>query len=225
MNRTFSNPDADGVVSDEHRRRPSKGFLNPIMLILVRLALRLRYRVRVTGLDKIAAKGREKILFLPNHTSLIGPVILLTILYKDFAPLSLADEDRTSHPFVRWLSNRFGAYRLPSVERYGPGAAEGIKKALANVMNDLQRGHNLLIYPSGRLKRSYREEIGAASGVETILSAVADARVVLIRDNGLWGSSFSWAPTGRSPDLRTGLMRGLEYPVPERPLFYAPPKR
>lgn len=208
---TVSTPGRDGVVPDRQPGRDTRGFLNRLIVFLARVAFRLRYRISVTGLDEIAAKGREKILFLPNHTALIDPVILLTILYKDFAPRSLADEYRTSHPLIRWFSNRFGASPLPSVERYGFAAAEGVRKALAKGIEDLQMSRNLLIYPSGRLKRSYREEIGAASGVETILSAVPDARVVLIRNNGLWGSSFSWAATGRSPDSRTSLKRVIKY--------------
>lgn len=54
------------------------------------------------------------------------------------------------------------------------------------------------------------EEIRAASAVKLILEQVPDVRVVLVRQNGLWGSSFSWA-SGKNPDVMFNLKQGLKY--------------
>jgi acyl-CoA synthetase (AMP-forming)/AMP-acid ligase II/acyl carrier protein len=211
MDRTHSRLHRKGAASRAHVGGTTKNVLNDLLVLLVKSALGLRYRVTVRGLDKIASRGKGKILFLPNHAALIGPVILLTVLYKDFAPHSLADEFRISHPLVRWLSRRFGANPIPSLENSGPEAVKGVKMALATAAEELQKGGNLLVYPAGRLKRTSREEIGAASAVETILRNVPDARLVLVRHNGLWGSSFSWATTGKAPRFWPNFRRGLGY--------------
>ena len=62
-------------------------------------------------------------------------------------------------------------------------------------------GENLLFYPSGRLRQQHREEIRAASGTEILVKAVPEARVVLVRVTGLWGSSYSLAFDGRMPSV------------------------
>jgi long-chain-fatty-acid--[acyl-carrier-protein] ligase len=54
------------------------------------------------------------------------------------------------------------------------------------------------------------EKIRATSAVKLILEQVPDVRMVLVRQNGLWGSSFSWA-SGKNPDLMFNLKQGLKY--------------
>jgi len=62
-----------------------------------------------------------------------------------------------------------------------------------NVVNGLQQGDNILLYPAGKVYRSRHESLGANSSVALVLKRVPQARVVLIRTTGLWGSSFSRA--------------------------------
>jgi len=71
--------------------------------------------------------------------------------------------------------------RYEEIRRKGPGP------------DGLRQGENLLLYPAGRIYRSRWEELGGNSGVEQILERVPDARVVLVRTRGLWGSGFSFA--------------------------------
>ena len=42
-----------------------------------------------------------------------------------------------------------------------------------------------------------------------MLKAAPEANVVLIRTRGVWGSSFTYAPTGNMPDLRGSALRGI----------------
>lgn len=65
------------------------------------------------------------------------------------------------------------------------------------------------MYPAGRLKRQWEEKIGATSATEEIAKAVPGLRVVLMRQNGLWGSSFSWA-LGKKPSLFGALLQGIK---------------
>ncbi|MBU1163287.1 MAG: AMP-binding protein [Proteobacteria bacterium] len=184
--------------------------LNTLLGLLGKILLRLRYSIEIKGLDDIQSKGKSRILFLPNHPALIDPAIIVSILHKDFAPRSLAVEFRLANPLIAWISKRFGARLIPDIPRTGPAASTFIKEALAEIIEDLRAGGNLLLYPAGRLKKRYLEEIGATSAVEVILEQVPDVRVILVRQNGLWGSSFSWA-SGKNPDLMFNLKQGIKY--------------
>ncbi len=178
--------------------------------VIVQLLLRLRYRISVRGLEEIRSRGMERIVFLPNHPALIDPVIIVSILYKDFRPHSLADAFRIRHPLVGWIARRFGARPLPAVATGGSTVLSAVNREIDAATRDLSEGANLLIYPGGRLKRGYLEEIGSRSAVQRIVEACPDVRIVLIRQNGLWGSSFSWA-SGKSPDLLPNLKHKARY--------------
>ena len=206
--------------------------MDALIRILIRFLLSLRYRIRVTGLSEIKARGREGILFLPNHPALVDPVIIMTLLHKDFAPQALGDELRINQPLIGPFSRHFGVRVIPDISRAGAGGVERTRQVISETIEDLKKGENLLLYPAGRMKRTYLEEIGATSAVETILESAPEVRVVLVRQNGLWGSSFSWA-SGRSPDIIEVLKRNLKYLflngiflMPRRPVeieFVEPP--
>jgi acyl-[acyl-carrier-protein]-phospholipid O-acyltransferase/long-chain-fatty-acid--[acyl-carrier-protein] ligase len=183
--------------------------------------LSLRYRVTVTGLDAVRQKGRHGILFLPNHPALGDPVLILSLLYRDFAPRSLADEYQIDRPIIRSLARWLGTRILPNLERRGVGAADATRRVLDASIDGVGRGENLLLYPAGRIKRGRLEDVGAASGVKTLLDQVPGVRVVLVRTNGAWGSSLSWGFTGRYPQLGPVLRRGLKY-VLLNGLFFMP---
>ena len=186
--------------------------------------LSLRYRLKVTGLKAIRAKGQSGIVFLPNHPALGDPVVVLALLYGGFAPRSLADEYQISRPVIRSLARWFGARPLPNLERRGVEAVDGTRHALAETIEGLKHGENLLLYPAGHIKRGCLEDIGASSGVKAVLDGVPGIRVVLVRMHGVWGSSLSWGFTGRYPQLVPMLGRGLKYLLLNG-LFFMPRRR
>ena len=183
--------------------------LGRLLMGMVRRILSLRYRVEVSGLDAVRAKGRRGLLFLPNHPALGDPAVMLALLYRDFAPRSLADEYQIDRPVIRTLARWLGARRLPNLERRGVEARGATRQALAETIEGLRGGENLLLYPAGHMKHQALEELGAASGVKTVIDAIPDVRVVLVRMNGVWGSSLSWAFTGSAPQFASVLRRGL----------------
>jgi long-chain-fatty-acid--[acyl-carrier-protein] ligase len=174
---------------------------------LSRFLLWLRYRVRVRGLDEVARRGARGIVFLPNHPALIDPIILMTLLNKRFAPRAVADQDQIDRPFIRWFAKVAGVLPLPSIARYGPGARPEIERTLAKAVEGVRRGENLLFYPAGHAQHSRLEDLRGNSGAEMILRGAPEARIVLVRTRGLWGSSFSWA-SGRPPDVGRALKKG-----------------
>ena len=199
-------------------------FLLRLVLWMARRIFSLRYRVEFRGLDRIRAAGRAGIVFLPNHPALIDPVMMILYLYPDFSPRSLADEWQVGRPVIGHLARMFGARVLPNLERGGLSSLERTRRTLTETIEGLKAGENLLLYPAGHLKHGYLEEIGAASSVKLILEQVPGVRIVLARQNGLWGSSFSFGATGRMPQVLPWLLRGLKC-VLANGVFFMPRRR
>jgi len=174
----------------------------------VKLCLWLRYRIRVKGLDKIAARGRKGILFLPNHPALIDPVIMMSVLHGPFAPRALADQDEIDLFFIRWMARRVDVIPIPDIGRYGQAGRQKVEEALAEGAQWLKQGGNMMLYPAGRLCQTRLEDLGGSSAVETLLREFPEVRVVLVRIRGLWGSAFGWA-SGKTPYAGKALKKGL----------------
>lgn len=174
--------------------------------------LKLRYRLDIRGLDEIVRRGTRGILFLPNHSALIDPVIMVALLHGRFAPRPLADEHQVGRTAFGRIALLMGSRTLPNLERAGTGvnATERTRAALEALVEDLKAGENILLYPAGHLKRGYLEVIGGASGTDMIVKRLPDVRIVLVRQNGLWGSGFSLGATGRMPDFGAALWRGVK---------------
>lgn len=66
-----------------------------------------------------------------------------------------------------------------------------------------------MFYPAGQLKGVGKELIAGASGAHELLKECPESNVVLMRTTGLWGSSFSRALLGKSPDLQKTLLHGI----------------
>lgn len=168
----------------------------------------LRYRVKTVGLREIRQRGRRGILFLPNHPALIDPILVMAKLLGPFGPRALADRRQVDRFVIRDLAKAVGVIPMDDPARLGEARPEAIRAAIDACIDALHRGENVLLYPSGHLMRTRREDLAAGSGVARILHACPDIRVVLIRTTGLWGSRFSWA-SGREPDVANVLKRGL----------------
>jgi long-chain-fatty-acid--[acyl-carrier-protein] ligase len=194
--------------------------INFLLRNFAKSALGLRYRIRITGLGEVAARGTRKILFLPNHPALIDPVILLAYLNKPFAPKALAVAHQIDRFLVRRLAAYLGVHPFPDPVRSPRDSREQVGAAVAACVEDMRRGENLLLYPSGHVYRSRLEDLRGNTAVEQVLREVPDARVVLVRMRGLWGSSFSWA-SGSPPDIGKALRKGLPSLLASG-IFFAP---
>jgi acyl-CoA synthetase (AMP-forming)/AMP-acid ligase II/1-acyl-sn-glycerol-3-phosphate acyltransferase/acyl carrier protein len=187
---------------------------NGIRLVVSWLARRLfalRYRIEVRGLDDVRRRGTRGVLFLPSHMALVDPAIVMVLTDPGFHPRALADEYQITRPVIGTLARLFGARVLPNMEREGLSAMQATRQALDATIAGVREGENLLFYPAGRLRRQRLEEVRAASGTEILVKAVPEARVVLVRQTGLWGSSFSLAFDGRMPQALPTALRGLKY--------------
>ncbi len=190
---------------------------------IVKAGISLRYRVRMKGLDEIGRRGRQGILFLPNHPAFIDPIILLAWLNRDFKPRALADRHQTDRFVIRDLAKAVNIRPMPDLARTrSTDALRAVREVIEDTIQGLKRGENALIYPSGRVYRSRYEHVGGNSAVETILQALPDVRVVLVRTIGLWGSRFSYAP---GPPMIDKTMRFALLSLAANGIFFGPRRR
>ena len=96
-----------------------------------------------------------------------------------------------------------------------------VEKQFNTVVEEIKKGGNFLIYPSGRLKQSGYELLGGASFVHHLLQKAPEVNIVLVRTTGLWGSMFSRAITGASPNFGKTLLHGLKI-ILKNGIFFAP---
>lgn len=202
-----------------------KRILEFVLTVFVRFLLWLRYRIHVKGMESLSPEALSKpggILFLANHPAEIDPCILLTLFWNRFRPHPVAIDYLFRKPGVRFLLEIVGALPIPNFE----GSSNSYKRRQIEITYEkifalLDRKENLLIYPAGGLKNGPEEIVGGASGVHNIINARPNVNVVLIRSTGLWGSSFSRAPTGRTPNLGKAFFNGFKVLL-RNFLFFAP---
>lgn len=163
-----------------------------LLHFFIRILLRFRYRITSTGLDNIQ-QGNRPILFLPNHPALIDPVIVMSLLCGRFQPRPLADEGQISRGLRRKIATLLRTIIIPDLTTGGRDKRKKVEAGIEEVIQGLQQGDNILLYPGGRLMQGPTEELGANSAVWQIISRVPEVQIVLLRTTGLWGSSFSRA--------------------------------
>lgn len=182
---------------------------------IVRLALSLRYKIKVKGLENLKPDQLNRpggVLFLPNHSAIfVDPAIVNQFIWHQFRPRPLIVEYFYYMPLVNSVMKWMGALPVPNFDT----STNSLKRKrneriFQNAIKSLKDGDNFLIYPAGRLKSVAREVIGGASGVHRILQEVPQTNVVLVRVDGLWGSSFSRAWTGKSPSFFPTLWHGVK---------------
>ena len=183
-----------------------KGGMNEAILKLIYIATRfmvgLRYKITLNGIDKIN-NGAKGLLILPNHPAEVDPVILTMSLWKKIKLRPVADEEYYKMPIINKGFKLINTIPMPDMST-GAGYFKRIRieRTLKYIEESLQNGDNVMLYPSGHLTRTGLENIGGASAAARLINNVPEAKIVLVRTTGLWGSSFSTAQTaGVTPDL------------------------
>lgn len=176
--------------------------------VITRVILALRYKVEVKGLDAISRS--EGVCFLPNHPSELDPVILLSLLSKKYRPHPIVVETVYEMPLINSLMKLVGSLPIPDFDLGGNDYTRLLaKRALLDIVNLLNRGENILLYPSGRLKRGPFEEVRGASGAFDIIKQANKVKIVLVRTEGLWGSLFSMARIESSKQVLWTLLKAF----------------
>lgn len=179
-----------------------------------RWVLSRRYEVSVSGVEHLIP-GRTY-LILPNHPAIIDPVVLGTELYRcqvDFRPL--IDESFFSNRLLRHIFSMFDAVRVPDFRRinFRPvlkirpslrDSAWRAKELCSTVLTTLHEGGSVLLYPSGHISATGREEMSNRQLAHNIVSSLPkNVAVIGVRIRGLYGSM--WSRVGGRPAPRFNL--------------------
>lgn len=199
-----------------------------LLCSLGRILFSLRYKIEIKGLENIddqKFKKRGGVLFLPNHPAHVDPIMIGIHLWskREYRPLAIEYmyNQKIVHSFMQLMK----ALPIPNFE----SSVNDIKLKKAEqvmqiMIRGLKRGTSFMLYPAGRLKHTGKEVIGGASAAHRLLQECPEANVVLIRTTGLWGSRFSRALTGQSPNFMKQVKEGV-FCILKNFFFFAPRRR
>jgi len=192
-----------------------------VLAFKIRLLLRLRYKISIHGADIL--QSQNPTLFLPNHQALIDPFILLSYIFKSSSATPVISAKYYNIPVARLYFKQMGAVSVSDLDT-GSRDTQVLKTITRSVYKALYRGSNILIYPSGQLANQGFEKIFNKKSAYHIVANIPDnALVVGVRIKGLWGSIFSKARTGKSPNIFAQLAKGMFYVIAN--LIFLVPKR
>lgn len=188
----------------------------------------LRYKIEVKGIEKLTPEQlnrKEGILFLPNHPAHMDPLINFLWLWPKYWMRPLVIEHVYRLPLMRFLNKIVDSLPIPNFEiAVNEYKVKQGEKSIRAIADGLKRGEHFMLYPAGRLKSVGKELLAGASGAHELLKECPEANVVLIRTTGLWGSSFSRALVGRTPDLQKTLWHGVKV-LFKNLIFFTPRRR
>ena len=197
--------------------------LHKIYWTLCRWLLALRYRVRVTGLDKLRSlKGPT--LVMPNHPGYIDPAIVLAHVRLRQPLRPIVHEDMYRFPLFYPLMVLGRAFEVPNLSKASRQSRLQTIAMLDTLAAALSRGESLLLYPSGRLTRTGTEVLGSARSAAELLERCPQVNIVLVRTTGLWGSMFGCARTGSVPHLTKTLFAAAGWLLASL-VFFLPRRR
>ena len=189
---------------------------------IYRLLLSLRYRVTLEGTEVL--RGEEPLLILPNHQATVDPQLLYAHLYRYTVAFPLVSEMYTRIGILKPLFKQMGAIPVPDLER-GRSGVEEASRLDRIVLNALREGRNMLIYPAGQLaSQGYEKIYNKQTAWKVCRELPAGTRVIGVCIRGLWGSMWSRARNGRSPDFLTTYLKGIFY-VLANLIFFLPRRR
>lgn len=179
------------------------------MVKLYDFILSRRYRVKIKGLEVLAAPGTK--LFLPNHQSHIDPQLIAVVTAKqcDFVPV--ISENILKIPILSYFMNRWNAVSVSKLKG-GKGDPSVLKKIFSQVIEALQNKKSVIIYPSGEISHTPIEKIKNKQSAYVIVSNLPkEVKVIGVRISGLWGSMWSVAWKGKRPSFILAYLKGVFY--------------
>ncbi len=193
--------------------------LSKIIAFKVRTLLRFRYKIKVLGAEVF--QNNAPLFVLPNHQALIDPVVLVSHLYRYTTVTPVISEIYYDIPVAKSFFRKLGAIRVSDLAS-GSRDTQVLKVIIRSVLKGLKRGNNIILYPSGQIAgQGYEKIFNKKSAWHIVGKLPDDALVIGVRITGLWGSMFSKARTGKSPDFFTKLLEGLFF-VLANLLFFVP---
>lgn len=162
-------------------------------------------------------------LILPNHPALVDPIILLSQIYRFSTATPVISEKYFDLPVIKSFFRSLGAVRVSDLES-GSRDTQVLKVIVRSVVKGFRRKNNIVLYPSGQIAGQGFEKISnKKSAYHLVVKLPEEVQVIGVRITGLWGSTWSKAGSGKSPDFFLQLLKGLLYVLAN--LIFFVPKR
>lgn len=178
-----------------------------ILAVFFRLGFSLRYDVKLKG-EELLKENRVK-LFLPNHQALIEPIILQSYIIKYHEIVPAVSAKYFENPFFRLIMKIVNSVPVSDMES-GNRDVEVLNKVKSALLNSILSGKNALLYPSGQLASQGYEKIYNKQGAFNLVSELPENILIVgVRIRGFWGSMWSKAKTGKTPDFLLSLIKAI----------------
>jgi len=177
------------------------------LAFIYRTILSLRYKVTIHG-KEVLQKNNVK-LFLPNHQAIADPQLIVAHVLK-YGTIAPAITDRYyDSKLLNPLFKKLNAIRVTDLTT-DTSDAEVLNDLYTGMLDALKKGHNGIIYPSGQTAGQGFEKIFNKQSAHLIVSKLPDnVTIVGVRVHGLWGSIWSRAWTGKSPNFIITYIKGI----------------
>jgi long-chain-fatty-acid--[acyl-carrier-protein] ligase len=185
------------------------------------LLIRTRYKIRIKGEELFLENSPAFIL--PNHQALVDPIILLSQIYRYSTATPVVSEIYFDLPVVKSFFRGWGAVRVSDLEN-GNRDTLVLKVIVRSVIKGFKRKNNIVLYPSGQIAgQGYEKIFNKKSAWHIVCKLPEEVQVVGVRITGLWGSMWSKASNGKSPNFFLQLVKGFFYVLAN--LIFFVPKR
>ena len=192
-----------------------------LILAIYRFFLSLRYKVVLKNVEILRSKNAKFIL--PNHQAIIDPQILWTYTAKYCTASPVVTEGFYNLPVLNSIFKKMGAVPVSDLSA-GSKDTEVLKTITTQVSNALGSGKNILLYPSGQITgQGYEKIFNKQSAWAVVCEMPEDIQVIGVRIGGLWGSMWSRAWIGKSPNFLTTMLKGIGFTFAN--LLFLTPKR
>lgn len=178
-----------------------------LLVWLVRFFTHYRYDIYFIGTSVLEREGAK--LILPNHQALIDPPLLYPELYKYGVVVPVVTADFFKNSISRYVLEQIDAIPVGEFNARDKNH-ERLKQITSSVYDKLSEGKSVLLYPAGQITRDGVEVIKNKRGAWVAIQEMpAEAKVIGVRINGLWGSMWSKAKTGKSPHFGLTLLKAI----------------
>lgn len=183
------------------------------------LFLRLRYRLKIKGLDQI--KNKKSNLYLPNHQASVDPQLLMSRILRYDKAAPMISSQYFDIPVLKSLFKAMGAIRITDIEKgeRDSNLMINIEKAVLGALNN---DKSILLYPAGQLTgQGYERIFNKQSAYELSKKLPEKSNIIGVRISGLWGSIWSRAWMGRSPNFVNTYLKSIWFVIANL-IFFLP---
>jgi len=199
-----------------------KEMIMRIIITIFRFFLNLRYKVEIKGSEVL--KSKQAKFILPNHQAMVDPQLSFTHIYRFTKVVPVVSAQFYELPILKNILSALGAVPVSDLTT-GSRDQNVLKSVSASVVKALKNGKNVLLYPAGQIAgQGYEKIFNKQSAWAIVTDLPDDALVVGVRISGLWGSMWSRAWIGKSPNFIKTFLKGVFY-VFANLIFFVPKRK